>query len=388
MWAFADQAALSMGTLVISLGAARTLGITEFGIFGAAQLVVFLVSGVWQAAFGESAILAGPSSDHGFRTYAGVVMSASLLTATLLAVLTTSFLLAFSTLNQAIVVAAGATFVALAAQDGLRYGYAARKAYGRSFIGSVIASVVFVVGAFSLDGRAPVEAWLWLWFGGTAAGVLLTAAFTRTHAPLSATARWTNENKRSLIRFGADHGFVGLCSQGGLLVAFARIGAPGIAGIRGAQILFSPVNVVLNGLRAIYLPRMVAARGAGREKETYLRYQLVLLIGGLSAAILLLSIWVGPVLLGDSFTTAESILVPFAVQYFFLGWYWAIVLHARAAERRDVVSIVRLTLGVATFAGVIVGAWVFGVLGVVWSLAASSGLSVLVGELLVLRRPK
>ncbi|GAB2615126.1 hypothetical protein GCM10027067_28420 [Pseudactinotalea suaedae] len=268
------------------------------------------------------------------------------------------------------------------AQDIARYVLIARKRSGDALVSDVVwvlAAVPVMVWLVTTDADAWLLVAVWVLGGGVAATVALIRA--RLVARPVHGVRWLAQNRDIAIRFSGEYASLNLSNTVVWFVLTGPIGVAGVAALRGASLLFSPLNTAFNAVRIAVVPELVRAEEPRRYRARLRETTLILgaLGVGWGAAVLLLPDSWGVLVLGETWTAAAELRWPYAVQGVAMIAYTVLLAHFRARARHTASTAMRGTLAALTLVLPLLLAVMISTTGAAWGFAAAVALSVLIG---------
>ena len=363
------NAAVSIASMVLAVACARTMTATEFGTLALALVVYGFATGITRAAFTDTA-LAIPSD----RSVFGRSIRRSALLALVLALGIATWGLIGG--NPYLIVVAG-TLHGMVLLDFVR---TYESAVGRIGIGlgiSVSWSVIVVaIGLVSFV--VPIEAtWLLLTWAvaGAVSGYI---AVITVRAPLMPGWERQPAETTAAVLFTGDY----LVGSGGGALTTTLVGALVdnliVGALRGAGTLLGPVNLVASTARSLTIPLIARSGGDAVRVARIITLMLVTVAVPLLVAVQFIPDDWGRWLLGETWAAVSLILVPIAVESFFvlIGGVPAAGHRAMLAGGRTLV--LRLSVGIPRPAIVLVCAMVGGALGVAWAMAGIAIVNALV----------
>jgi O-antigen/teichoic acid export membrane protein len=376
-----DQIASSASNFLLVAIVANVSPAEQFGQFSLGYVLLVFFLGLQRSLIGEVLLVrfAAKGADlGGFRAATGL---ATLLGVVALAVLAVGAFFARESSPEIWLVLA-VTMPVLLLQDALRYVLICRKLSGYAFVLDAVWAVLSTAAMLLLalaraDGTWVVGAWAAGALVSAVLGIAITKAYPR---PLRGIA-WFLANRDLSVRFSAEFASLNASTA---LVWFALagpLGAVGIAALRGASLLFSPLNTAFNSVRIAMIPELVRSRNTPRYRRGLMGTGAVLLGLGVvwAAVVLLLPDSLGRIALGDTWDSAKDLRLPNAVQALamvgyttLLAYYRSSSLHVHSSWMRGILA--GMTLAVPFFA-----ALAFGVQGGAWGFAAAVAVALVGG---------
>jgi O-antigen/teichoic acid export membrane protein len=273
-------------------------------------------------------------------------------------------------------------------QDVLRYVFICRKLSGFAFLLDAVWAVLsigamLILAATGFGTVAIIAAWI----GGALVAAVLGLVLTRAVPQPIAGIRWFVANRDLSIRFSAEYASLNASTA---LVWFGLagpLGSVGVAALRGASLLFSPLNTAFNAVRIAMIPELVRLRGSQRYRRGLLETGAIL--GGLAVVwglvVLFLPDSAGRLLLGATWDEAKGLRLPNFVQSLAMVGYTVLLSYFRSSSLHSLSSRMRAVLAALTLALPLAAAVLFGVQGSAWGFAVAVGVACLSGLVLVRR---
>lgn len=305
-YAVADQAVFSVTSLVVTILVAQRLPAVDFGYFALEYAGYWLVLGALRSLVGEPVLIftgRAAGSDHPFRYGGGP--AATVLIAVVVGAATVVVGLATGIWS---LVALAAVFPLVALQDCLRYVLLSLRGAGRALVGDLVGLAVIVGGGLLLRPDT-VTVW-WLIVGGGAVGGLLVQ-LPRVGIRFGATSAFLRETRtigvRALVEFLVTSGVSQLVVFA--LPAVASVSA--VAGLRAAQTLASPLNVLITAAGLVTLSPLSSRVTSGGLTAglAFARRISLLLIAAAAACAVVVAVVPGSVwarVFGESWAFAGS----------------------------------------------------------------------------------
>ncbi|MCA1706557.1 MAG: hypothetical protein LC808_26150, partial [Actinobacteria bacterium] len=337
-WGAGDQALFSATSFACAVAIGRAGTVREFGAFGAIYLVYVLALGAVEAFTAEVVVVraSGGTASHQRELLRGAAACA------LLAGVPASFfgliaLLAgdgpFGALAPPVLLLAPLLFL----QNLWRYALFAlsrpRAAFANDLLWVLIETVAF--GLLARSGAA-ASSYVWAW-GGAGAVACVVGSFQTSVVPVpAAAAGWVRLNGRLGSRFAGEYLTLFGAAQGVLGVVCASAGLVAAAGYRGGQLVYGPLQVVLNAVRLSFTPVIARANRAGWEGVGRAAVVMALALSSLAAAwclaVLNMPDGVGEAILGESWHQARMVLLPMGITSIALGVSLAALVVLRVLE--------------------------------------------------------
>lgn len=377
-WGLADQAVSSLTNFAVGIYVARSLGLTDFGIFTLAWVTYGVVltaarglatdplmvrfSGVTEASWRQAvARMSGTALLVGLATGAASVIAGA----------------AMGGGVGAAFVALGFVLPAVLLQDSWRYAFFAAGKGRKAFANDLVWAFTLIPAMVLAARIGSVFAFVLAWglSGAVAAGY--GWAQTRLVPRIDAARSWLHAQRdlgpRYLFENVSNSGAAQLRMYGlGAIAGLAAVGT-----VRGAELLMGPFLAVLMGLNMVAVPE--AARVLRRSAHRLPRFCLFLgsaqAVAALAWGLGLLFVLpdeAGAALLGSVWQPASALILPATISVMNASISTSALagLRSLGAARR---SLRAQLLGSAAYAtGGIAGAAVGGALGSAWGVAAAT----------------
>ncbi|WP_405065735.1 hypothetical protein OG558_28285 [Kribbella sp. NBC_01510] len=379
-WGLADQALSSLSNLAVGVVVARSSTVADFGVYALAFGGYTIALNVSRAVSTEPLAVRHSGARTPDWERAVRASTATALLAGFLAMLVTLAIAAFPGVpSKGVLIAFAVTMPGLLLQDAWRWAFFVVGEGQKALVNDLIwlLAMLAIFGGLYLTDTASAPSLTFAW----GLGAMIAAIAGRFQAGVSPRRQlireWVRRNWDLSPKYVGEMLAVSGTIQVYMLGITAAAGLAATAGIRGAQVLLGPVNVLNQGIRMISVPE--AARAL---RHSYRRLWLVGLAisfgvgaGALAwgAIFLLLPPFVGRELLGPGvWNQAHEVLIP-VILLQALGasnaGAFAILRALTAATRglrvRLISSVILITCGVG-------GAFLWGAKGAAWGLATAS----------------
>ncbi len=377
-WGIADQALSSLTNFALTVLVARSVTESEFGAFAIAVLVYLTVLGIVRGLLAEPLAVRFSAAPPAARNQASAaatgasVWAGALVGAGLLVVATF-----FGGTTRSVLLALGISMPGLALQDAWRFVFVTEGRPARAAANDLVWALAQfgAVGALLAFTDAGAGAFVLAW--GLAANVaaLVGCAQAGMLPALGAGPRWARRHLDLGGPFALDFTAQVGGSYVSLFVVTAIAGLDAVAGLRGAQVLLGPVNVLYLGARLIAVPEGARLAARGGRAVVRLSAVVALALGAAAAVVgtilLLLPDSIGTELLGDTWDAARRVLLPTTLLMAANGIGVAAVtgLRSLAAARESLRA--RLLVAPLLVVGATIGVVVAGEAGAAWGLAAT-----------------
>jgi O-antigen/teichoic acid export membrane protein len=376
-WVIADQVVASILNFGIALFVAREVSPAAFGAFAISFTIYLLCLGLSRSC--ASAPLGIRFSTESHSRWQTAAANAGGLA------LTIGFLGTLLLLSAGLVVGLSAPLIGkclaslaivlpgLLVQDHWRYAFFARGKPAHTLLIDlvwVLSLVAFLICASLLFEITPwIVIFAWGLSATLAACVGALCAGTTPH--LSRGVSWARDQRDLIPSLAGEFALSSGLSQA-LTFIVAFVGGLGAAGaLRGAQVLFGPVNVVVLAAHSVALPEGARLRKRGTKwlqvgmYGTSTAIVLAALAWGLILT-LLLPADLGRSLLGDTWDGAEAVLPASMALMATLGAATGAVVGLRVLEQPQRILRLRALSAPLLILGGTLGAFVAGAPGAVW----------------------
>lgn len=386
-----DAGISSIGNLAISVFAARTMPVSDFGVLTTAMLALIVLTGLSKSIHGDVLVLTSASSSDERRVRRSqdsldstVAVSVLIGGIGLLAYLAWELVDDQSFGRAATTLLASAVVVPfLLVQDHYRWIDYTRGRVDLALVNNTLwtssAFALVVIAYFLWDTDPSPALVILLWGAGTIPAVVFGRMCTGASLRLRGRTGWVRENRALVGTLIQDYGLLQASSQGAVLL-LAGLSTPADVGLfRKAQMFLAPVNVAMNGLNSVLQPLLVARYARSGHRGVV---SVAMPIAAVAAAavvlygvlVLSLPVEAAGVLVGEGWSEARAFL-PAVVVHVGAGIVGGCAgLSLRAVGRVKLQVRVRwiiaplsvLVLAVATMSnGAIAGIWALAAAGVV-----------------------
>jgi O-antigen/teichoic acid export membrane protein len=347
-WTLTDQALSSLTNFGLSIVVATSVSAAAFGAFSIALLTFSFLIGINRATVSDPLMIrysAAPPDvlAAAVRRAAGTALAVGVGTGALCALVG----LFFSADARTALLALGLALPGLLVQDTWRYGFFAAGRPAAATVNDAVWAVVqfSLVGVLLATGSGSVLLFTLAWGGAAlAAGLVGCRQLGAVPDPLAARA-YFRENRHLSVRMGIDFvlnmGAVNIATY----VVGAIVGLAGVGGLRAAQTLLGPLQLLFSGLSSFVLPvfsKRVAAGGRLRR----LAVTTALVAGGVAALWVLVLLFLprslGVALLGESWDGAREVMLPSGIVSISVAVAMGASIGLKALSRPD--YLLRVTL--------------------------------------------
>ncbi|WP_396642505.1 hypothetical protein [Microbacterium sp.] len=387
----ADQGVNSLSNFALVAFAAGASSATEFGRFAVAYAFLVFFLGGARALVGETALVhdsATRGQEGGLRRE---IVGASVPPA-LIGALVLSVIALFMPPDARMVwlaLAAGTFFAVV--QDSYRYVALVEGRTTLALVLDVVWTVPAVVAMAVLSVAQAGAPWVVVaWTAGAALSIVVAALALRALPDIPGGWRWVRSHASSSFRYLGEFASLNGSTLAVWVLLAPVIGSAGVGALRGAQLLFSPLNTIFTALRIAMIPELSRAAGTRRYRARLGELGGILLVGSIvyGFAVLLIGEDIGRALLGATWVEAESLRPAFLVQYLLLAAYTLVLTVFRVRKLNNRSTIMRAILAAFTLVVPLGFALWWGSSGAAWGFALAVGAAALVGAaLLIPRRP-
>lgn len=365
-----DQGAYSLGSLVLVVACARSVGQSEFGRFGLALTLYYLIQGLARCIANDPWTL-NPAAREGLTPATPVTSSVLVGLVGGLAIATSGALL---TDSRSFWVTVGCCLPVLLAQDAARLVFIGMGHPRRALTSDICVLVALLVSMTSLQSAQQLFLW---WSGGAVIGVGTCGGVGFSAVRLRSLLGYWIRNRRLT---GASVGEFATANTAPQLTIYALAAYSPIAAVgalRAAQSLFGPANVLAYGAQLAFQPELVATartdprRGLKLATRVSWVLALIALVG--SVVLRLLPATLGRALLGDTWPQARELVFPVGISIAASGAGTGALLLLRARQRIATIFRIRVLFLVPAATAGAVGAAIGGVSVAAWTLAAAAG---------------
>jgi O-antigen/teichoic acid export membrane protein len=380
-WGLADQALSSLTNFAVGVFVARELGVAEFGAFGLAfATYLFALNASRGLATDPLVVRFSAASAASLRQATAAATATALAVGT---VVGAGCVLAGLLLHGAVgsaFLALGLMLPGLLLQDSWRYAFFAAGKGWAAFLNDLVWALLLgpLLAAVIVSEHVHVQWFVLAWGAAAAVAGLVGAAQGKVLPRPSLVGQWYRTHRDLGLRYLGENMGYSVASQQRLYGLGAIAGLAAVGGLRGAELLLGPVNLVIMGIGSLVaIPE--AAKLVNRGDMSRLRRFMIALGAMLAVAVVLWGVvvgvlldWLGPRLLGETWRAAAALLLPTIAMMALLG-VWSAAwtgLRAMGAARR---SLRAQLFGASAFlAGALAGAVVAGAAGAAWGSAAGN----------------
>lgn len=362
---FLAQVLASSTSVILTIAAALALAPDELGVLAVAMALQALGMGLVRALAAEPVIFSVDSYGTNARALVGPSTTAATLYSLALGAFTSlvGALLGFAGLAAALAICLVTTVL----QDHLRTLFLVHRRGGMALLTDG-AGLAFLLMALPWANQAAQPAsFLIAWSAGSVGAVVIGCAVLRPALRPSSVGPWLRDNARHGSLYSLDFAVTTGLSQMSVIAVAVIVGPTGAAALRGAQVLLTPVSLVLRAGIAIAAPEIVRRVTTGDLKGASGLGVSFSLASGVAAASCLLWLavpheWVR-LFLGDSSELALGAVLAAAFAWGATGTAIGPGLYLRATGRLALATRIKVWVAPLSTAALLVGATVGGAAG-------------------------
>ena len=375
-WTFADQGLSSLTNAALTFMVARAVDVAVFGAFALALLTYSFAVGLSRAVVSEPYVVGYSAKDESAQRAAmarsgGAALALGLIGSLACLVVT----LIFGGYVSAAFLGLAICLPGLLVQDNWRHIFFAVAEPRKAFFNDLVWTVLQFAGMalLLLDGGTRNVMLIVVVWGLSANVAMLYGIYqTRVVPAVGSALDWMREFSALARQLGL--GFI--VNTGAIHAATYSVtgfvGKEGVGGMRGAQTLLGPLNLLYSGFNAFMLP-MQARRVAARQGLLLAALPGPLALAVITATwtgiLMVLPRSVGVQLLGDTWDLSVDAFLPTGL----LMLAACLVLGASnsliALSRADVMLRILLVQGPLMLGLGMLGAWQFGLVGALYGFA-------------------
>lgn len=371
-WGFLSQAAASVTNLVPAVAIAREVSSRSFAAFAIASVTALFGLGLVRSFVGEPLLVVAGA---GRRERADGVLELALLVGLgvgAIAAVVGLTTISPSPLRTALLLSL-VVVPAIAAQDASRYALFAMRRHRSAFLNDLAWLGMVVVGFLLLPavvGGITVANGLLLW-AGTGACAAILARRQLGLAGRGSPALVASEVKplgghlaaQFVAMSGASHLSLYLL---GIASSLTDVGA-----VRGAQVVFGPLQVIFVGATVTLFPRGLQLGPPQRFRRTMMGATIALTALGLLHVALLVAIptSVGAAILGDTWEAVSDLVVPYGAYMLSLTLATGGNVGLTLLERARTLSLIRFSFAPLFLVLPVLAAGAAGAAGYLWAQA-------------------
>lgn len=378
-WGIADQAVSSLTNLALGVMVARAVSTSEFGAFSIAFLTYITTLGLSRALTSDPLVIRfSTATTERWRDAASSASGAAFVFGAVVGVGCMSVGLVVGGTLGAALAPLGLTLPGLLVQDTWRFAFFARTRGGAAFLNDLVwAGVLFpALAALIAFGHSTVGWIVLVWGAAATVAALVGVVQARTLPDPGSVPSWWRAHRDLSGRYAVEFAATSGASQAAVYGIGAISGLAAVGALRGADLLFGPMNVLIAGLVLTEVPH--GARTLLHSTRRLYRNSLVLSAGIAAAGalwggvLLLIPASLGRSFLGETWAPARELVPALTVLTVGRGITLGAItgLRALAAARRSLRARVISSAGVLV--GGLAGAAIAGAVGAVWGFAAST----------------
>lgn len=380
-----DQIVSSLSNFMLVVFVARNSSPTEFGQFSLGYIILVFFLGFQRSLVGEVLLVrfSNGKMTRMIQSHAlGLTFLVGLLGGCVLAVGS----VAAPAQSAAIWIVLAISCVVVLLQDSARYVFIARNESGSALLLDTIWAVLSIaVMAWMLTWRAAPHLVVAAWTVGAAVSLIIAMIMLRSGPRPVGGVRLFVGNKDISVRFAAEYSSLNLSTTVVWFALAGLLGSSGIAALRGASLLFSPLNTGFNAVRIAMIPELIRTRSTHLFRRRMLETGTILLAAclGWGVLVLLAPKSIGHVLLGSIWDEAATLRWPNFIQAIAMVGYTVVLAYYRATEMHRQSTWMRGVLAGATLAIPLAGAIIFNEkVAAAWGFAIAVAIAALLGSVL------
>jgi hypothetical protein len=381
-WGLADQALSSSTNFALSLFVAHSVTPTQFGSFALALSVYFLIAGIGQGvASGPLAVRYSAAPPDIFRAAARKAAG----TAFVLGLVTGTFCVLVAIQIQPPIrlplIALGVMLPGLLLQDTWRFVFVAAGRPGQAALNDSVWTIAQILGFIGLlaANRITTENLIGAWGFAAAVAAGIGCLQARELPEVLATVSWLRHESHLAFRYAMES----IVARGSVQISVMLIagitGLGALGGLRGAQVIFSPLNFAYLGGLFVAVPEAVRILHRAPERldrlANLVSFVAVVCAVTWTVVALIITAIAGRQLLGETWVIASTLLLSVALQT--IGSAASIGpqvgLRGLGAAKRSLSC--QVAFGVAVIAGATTGAVTTGIRGAAIGIALGTWLA-------------
>lgn len=385
LWGLSDQALSSATNFALAIFVARYANREAFGSFAIVIATYFVVVGLGQGlATQPLAVRHSASSAMPFTEAARSATGTALLLgiASGIVCVVAGFVLGGFLGPQLVIL--GLALPGLLLQDAWRFVFVAGRRPGQAALNDAIWALIQCVGFTVIEFHHPQSPLgpLAVWGLAGCVGAVI-GALQAGHLPaLCRSASWLREHHHLATRFAAESLIIRGSVQLALVSIAAIAGLANAGAVRGAQIVFSPLNLAFQGALFVAVPEGVRALRSSRTAFDVIVRTISVACAAAAITwglvIVVVPQAIGQQLLGSTWDTARPLLWLFAVQILAIAITIGpqVGLKAMATASRSLAC--HCVNAALLLAGCCIGAWAAGAAGAAAGIATATALAAVV----------
>jgi O-antigen/teichoic acid export membrane protein len=383
-WAVADQGVYSLTNLVLTVLVATSVDAERFGAFSVVYVSYLVIYGLVDGSVAEVFTLQySGTKPREWRPALAAASGAALALSLVVTGLCLALAAALGGPTGEALTAFAVVLPALLLQALWRSAFFAagrpRDAVFNDMLWA-LAQVAAIAAVVTADPDPSVAALVGAWGVGALVGTIAGCIQLRVLPSPRGAVPWLREHSHLGLRFSSEFLVLYGSSQVVLLALGPWAGLAEVGALRGAQVLFGPIQALLLSMRFALLPVFVRTNRAepGRLLPRAVVVSTALAAGALVWGLALFGLPddIGEALLGDSWLGARAVIPAMALQVVALGALFGAFTGLRA--RAQAADTLRIGMGTATMGLVLglAGAWSTGATGAQWGVSAAVAVGV------------
>lgn len=381
-WGLADQSLSSLSNFIVGIAVARSVSVSEFGVYALAFSVYSLILGISRALTTEPyavVFTAAPESEVKWARAAASGIALAVGVAFMIVALAVSQTVPAGT--RSIIVVLAMVMPGLLVQDSWRHIFFAAGKGSSAFANDMLWTLL-LIPAFAvvfLVGRVSAASLLLAWGSAAMASAVVGMVQARTVPNPLHAALWLRKYRMLWPRYLGEGAAINGAQQ---MVFFALGLVAGLAPVgqlKLVMVILGPVNVLVQGIGVVAVPEAARALKSGRKRQNFVAVgiSVIVAVGSLTWGLLIYLMpdhW-GTALAGAGWAAASFLVLPMFLTQVFNGANTgpAVSLRAMGAARRSMWIRIGASGAVVAFAGSGVVLW--GVAGAAWGMTLAAALN-------------
>jgi O-antigen/teichoic acid export membrane protein len=381
IWGVADQAFSSLTNFALSAIVARNTSPDGFGAFALIFSTYVLVVGIARTMTTLPIIVRFSAvTDDAWRGAAAATTGSAFVLGILGGLASAAAALAFPAGRAPLLVLA-VCLPGLLVQEAWRHAFIAKGKPSAAFLNDVVWAIALVPGMLLAVTRSSGPApFVLAWGVSGSLGALVGIAQARVLPRPRSAFTWVRDHRdlsfRAVGEFAANTGSTQL-----VIYAAGAFGGLSAAGaLRGGQILLGPLNTAFQGIWIVSLAEFVRVLRWRPQLFTRVAIglSLVLAIAAVAYAAIFLAFGatLGPIVLGQTWKDARSVLLPLSVAAVAWGAWMGSTVGLRALQEFGRSLRVRSIVSAMNVIGGLIGVVLDGARGAAWGLGITYALGV------------
>lgn len=358
-----DQALLSISNLATSLVIASQISLNQFGVFGLAFAFYLVCQGCVRSFVGEALLIRNDAATTGLtasekRSVVGAALALGFIASVaglVVAKISTGDI-------RAVFFLLAIVLPGILVQDATRYINFANDQPSRALQADLVwISIQFPIFCFLvLQDAASLSMLMLFWGVAGNASMVFQLGRLKAYPSLPGAVKWINKHRDLSPRYLGEYLTLAGVQQGTVFLVGAIAGLAEVGGLRAAQVLLGPLNILTMGVSVLVLP--AAARLAknnplklrGMARNVSLILSAVTLCA--SSIVFLIPSSAGKLILGDAWSSGRSLVPLLALVLIANNLSYGATSSIRGMEKAAESFKLRITMAPVTVALVAIGA--------------------------------